>query len=205
MHVAILALILSCTAFSYETEINYTYRLCVERHEGDDTVKGWGSAVSVNLPDREGNYLLTAAHCVLALKATPHKFEIETKKGWIPVKVVKIDKEFDICLLQVQETFEKLELNAKDDFAIGDSLTFTGCPLGEPPVAMEGKYSMDHGLNRVGRVSDFKSGFSGGSVIYDGKLVGIITNGFAVSESKPLDKRFASYLPVRRILQFLKE
>ncbi len=203
-------LIISCllicsTVSAYEIEVHCTYRLRTTRFDTDGTrINGWGSAVSINLT-AEGSYMLTAAHCVTSKTEVIKSIEIETLNGWVPVSINKIDEELDICLLTSPKLNTGLDLG-NVDLKLGDDLIITGCPEGIPPVSYNGKFLENNDLKRVARVtSGFKPGFSGGSVIYDNKLIGIITNGFLNKDKKGMDGRYAVYLPMRRILQFLKE
>ncbi len=167
----------------------------------------FGTATHVSLNDygyKENRYLLTAAHVV----GDPSKSNVLICVNDKPVhcEVIKIDPDFDICILKADVDLldEALEVSKKTP-EVGEELEGYGFPKMEG-TELHGYY-VDVGLLPKARllntaiIPKSDSGASGTGLFYQRKLVGIIVANMMDTEHTKTG--VVCYLPVRRIVQFL--
>lgn len=133
-----------------------------------------GSCFPVNLEKygfKGKRYLLTAGHCALA-----NPMKVEVKDKWLDAKLVKINIDLDIAIIQVEEDLpDQLQLSDEEP-GVGEELTFTGSPMGAKIETRPGNLKEIAWNNRKFNAgfTHIEHGMSGGPVQYKGKVVGLI-------------------------------
>lgn len=121
----------------------------------NETKESTGSAVGVDLTEyglTEPRFLLTAAHVVCTHPVTREEaagfiekivdvVEIQIRtdkvKKWVHCKILIVDKDRDLCLLEALEDLPKI-FKLADDEDVGAAVVVAGCPIGTTPSASLG-------------------------------------------------------------------
>lgn len=162
---------------------NATHRLSYRRQEGDETIVGNGTAVSVDLSEFGlvgSRFLITAAHCIQT-KGKLHDPQIEIndpkyKKVWINAKVLAFDDKNDVAIIMVDQDMEKIFKLAAANPETGDALLTIGSPQGTGLTATLGFMSESLTENWYQGSMTIAHGNSGGPVFDPNNklIVGII-------------------------------
>jgi len=187
-------------------------RIRYERTEGSAKITGHGTAFGIDLRDfgcDKCEFLLTAKHNVLDDNGKPYKTsKVETATGeediWSRCKVIAIDDDLDLCLLEVPRKVPVLPLSSADAER-GSAVTLFGAPRGTPVMPFQGvvEKMFHNGSARSEMRVEFDHGCSGGAVVQNGSVVGIAVAG--IPKDGDLDKTRGLFLPVSAIRQFLKK
>lgn len=194
--------LLSLNAFSADSLVECTYLL--KSANADSNY--WGTAVAVDVSNygfKGKRYLLTAAHNIK--KTTDTETLIQMEVGWIKCKCVKIDEDFDVCLLECAlDSPTVATLDSTVDLPVGTVLENVGCPKSnKPEKVVSGKLEEKH-MNWKAPFPGFYHGSSGSPVFHNGKLFGIGTGGEADKKGEMIEG-IGFFLPLRRLQQFLTE
>ena len=136
------------------------------------TDKGLGSGFAV-----DKNIIITNAHVVEDASVVSVKlYNDKSYSG----KVIKIDKNIDLALIQVDETLTPLKIGSKDDISIGKEVYAIGAPKDIPYTMTKGIISAknrkveNHEYIQID--ASINSGNSGGPLVDEnGKVIGINT------------------------------
>jgi hypothetical protein len=176
-------------------------RLRYERMEGSAVVTGHGTAFCI-----AENQLLTAAHNILDEHGNPREtIKLEIDGTWIKAVVIRHDADLDIALLKCKAEFRPLLL-AQADAGRGAVLTLIGSKRGETLTIHSGKVirPFDAGSAKTRmKVSDFARGESGGPVLLDNKVIGIVISSDV--KKGDADPDVCLFMPLSAIREFLKQ
>jgi len=191
-------------------------RIQYDRQSSGGMVTGHGTAFGVDLSEygyAESRYMLTAAHNVRDQKGSPYfttlKIELreETGERWVKVKVVAIDENLDICLLETALDLPSLAQIADRDITPGAPLVLCGSPRGVPVDIYKG--SLEHFFHDGSALSlaqiKFDHGDSGGPVFCakTGKVIGVAVAG--VPKGSDLDYNLGLFIPLSGVRGFLEQ
>lgn len=177
---------------------------------------GWGAAFAVDL-SRYGvvssRYLLTAAHLINTENGqimAHGDLDIEVDANtWAACKVVAMDKNRDLCLLESSVRLPVLsKLSTGGDVqTVGDHVVIVGCPRGVPPCESRGTMTdFEPNVNGVRwqAQAQFNHGNSGGPVYSErtGAVIGVAVAGVSngMGDMRPDIALFAPYTEVRNFL-----
>jgi hypothetical protein len=139
-----------------------------EEQHGMVLVRQAGTATAISK-----HQLLTACHNVVEEFETRH---VEVGDKWYPYKIVAMDKEHDLALLETEADLDPYELDDEKFEVIG---SLEGKKIATRPATVRGitleTTEMGHGL-------------SGGACLRDGKLAGIVVQGYVVTPGQRDDK-----------------
>ncbi len=181
---------------SLETDINFPFRngeTCVTR----------GTAFFF---ERNSRYLLTCYHCVekalhidiFIPKYGKHKF-----KG----KVISQCPLYDLCMIEVMDlpkTFHDFIPLASNGMKItkpGDKVEAIGFPLGQDNIKMTQGIVSGHQNYKYQIDTPVNPGNSGGPIVRDGKVIGIVTSGFLFSNDVGYATPIERYFQIRSKLK----
>lgn len=203
-----IALMLVCSFARAESVVRYKY--FSNQPELGDTV-GWGSAFAIS-----EHTLLTAAHNVVNEQTGKiySKMFVEIDGQWIPCSVCKTPKFdrdcLDLAVIEVPKIIVLKPLLFGDDVSINSKVIVRAGRLDGPVENLKGKVTqkwVEAGLKHLIEV-EFDHGQSGGAVLADGKVVGIILAGVSTGiqiAGKDLRHDMGFFLPVCIIKDFLKK
>ena len=200
------------------TVLKTTVRLQLQRAEGNELVTGHGAAFAVDLSDvglTRPRYLLSAAHLVLDRygRRAPGHLTIEVdhngRKVWEACKVVAVNRDADLCLLESPVDLPNLARLGRGDERVGEALLIVGCPKGVPPCVSHGQLTSKEppvsGELWEARAK-FWHGNSGGPV-FDAKnqtLAGVAVAG-GMDDTGDMDPHTALFTPMPVVRKFLKD
>lgn len=175
-----------------------------------------GTAWGVDLSEygiKEKKYLMTAAHVVLVEQRPVDKVEIQVRtekvKKWLTCKIVAVDKDRDLALLEAPEEIPVVfKLGAEPE--IGTPVVHSGCPVGTVPSAALGFLTSKDPEGplalrcKIWQASvPFFSGSSGGPVFdaETGNVIAILVAG--ISSNGSMVPNLAFIIPVFEVRHFL--
>jgi S1-C subfamily serine protease len=190
----------SCIAAD-AVRIKYTYR-----HDVHGEVTGHGTAFPI-----AKRQLITAAHTVLDSKGNAHLTVVFEHQAhgvtiWLPAKVEWADKDTDLALLAIDLDLEPFAL-ADQGPKVTQKLSLVGAPSGGEIVALIGLTSdvwVRGWAKHVAMTAGFGHGMSGGPVLADGQVVGMISAGKLKDDGK-LDDKVCFFVPVEVIRSILRQ
>ena len=178
-----------------------------------------GTAFCISLPGDKKNLLMTACHNLVytepllnvPVDVESTEIEIPQAKGppiWLPIKVVKKDVKLDIAIIKTEEPVGKMLSFSTKEPEKKDKLVISGAIRGEP--IQEFKAKMDEkfwngDINSRMETSSFGQGMSGGPVLLNGKVVGIIVAGIRLNGDAGLNPKIGLFAPISVINTFLKD
>jgi len=181
-----------------------------------ETPDSFGSAVAVKLDNKYA--FLTAAHVTdghtnVVLHRPLRGSDFSTGRVSIPARVSRTGGEYDFAVLEVDKAPEgifnyTLELSKQDYPAVGTPVLVVGCPYGPLfPLVVSSGIVAAIGVQPEVRGWHWKAldytdavvwpGNSGGPVVADGKLIGILVGAIGPGGSM--------YVPVRQIRKALHD
>jgi S1-C subfamily serine protease len=110
------------------------------------TTEGSGSSFGIDLSDYgliDKRFLITAAHVVLQqngmkpVDGVEIQIRTETVKKWIKCKILVIDKDRDVAVLEASEDLPAV-LKLGQDIEVGSPIFVSGCPAGTTPTTVAG-------------------------------------------------------------------
>lgn len=176
-------ILLVTTAWSQEYPAN---KMSAQFRVADRVVTGHGLCVPIKVNGKK--VLLTAAHIVKNGTLDADEILVDYPVGWIRCKVIKINVEADLCLLEPMLSPEKtVKLNDKDNEEKEEVFN--------PNFFSKMKMQTNSGLlltrmlngNWMARIEDYGHG-SSGSPLYtkDGKLCGLGVAGYSEDGGKTM-------------------
>ena len=187
-------------------------RIRYERIDGTAIVTGHGTAFSVDL-SRWGyvgsRYLLSAAHNVLDNNGRPFstlKVEIEGSEQatWTRCRVLAVDKELDLCLVESNRPVLQQTVLAAGDEAVGHGVMLAGSPRGIPIALYDGILTkrFESGSVRSSASLPFDHGCSGGPFFNaKGEVIGVAVAG--VRQNDDMNKNIGLFVPLAGVTSFL--
>jgi len=188
-------------------------RIRYERIDNGAIITGHGTAFGVDLsawghPGKR--YMLSAAHNVLDdSKKAYGTLKIEINEGtrtyWSQCKVLLVDAELDLCLIESGDDLPALTDLAQTDVMPGDSVVHAGSPRGIPIALYDGVMRRPYHQGTVRSVVElpFDHGCSGGPLFSakSGKAIGVAVAG--IPKDGDLDHTKGLFVPVHAIECFL--
>jgi len=150
--------------------------------------------------------VITAAHNVLDRQSGViyEDIKILTDQGWVQCSVSK-QSHLDVCELKPASDIPACVL-AKSDVDIGKKVALLGSASGAPVSRSEGKVVRRYHSDLVYTMAELKfdHGCSGGPVIHDGQVIGMVVAGVPDLDGK-LDTGKCLYLPAQVIREFIAD
>lgn len=186
-----------------------------ERLAGITVITGHGTTFAVDLLKygfASKRLLLTAAHNVLDAGKPIAKIVAEVdwrcpdlRNNWIPVRIIALDTDLDLCLLEASEDVPALLELGERDPPLHGKISLLGSPKGEYIQEFAGIVikRFERGTARYSAKVTFQHGDSGGPIIADGKVAGIAVAG--IPKEGDLDPDIGLFVPISGILAFLEE
>jgi len=176
-------------------------RLKYVRYQDGVAITGHGSAWAV-----KKNWLFSAAHNVLDATDKPFEtIQIEVAPdSWLPARVLRWDKDLDVCILEIGHPLEPLKL-ADGDPEEGTPITIVGAMRGTPVDRYHGvveKRWYGATARTLARVK-FDHGLSGAPVVSARGVVGVAVCGVPLDAD--LDPKVGLFVPVSIVRWFIKQ
>ena len=132
------------------------------------------------------NYLVTCYHCVKNAIHVEIVLPSIGKKRY-SVEIISICPLYDIALLRLnsENTFPhgsfNIESNSISKVKVGDKVEAIGFPLGQSNIKMTRGIISGHQFGNYQTDSPVNPGNSGGPLLWNGKIIGIVSSGFLFS------------------------
>jgi|GEM_PF-2014980 len=188
-------------------------RIRSQRRIGGDIITGHGTAFGIDLA-KYGHlaprYMLSAGHVVLDERGQVERsLSIEipgiTGTAWHSCKVLAIDTDLDICLLESEVDLLQLAPFADEDVAEGAPLMLIGCKANTPPHPYPGQLTDKNYTDHLSKaqMSSFYHGDSGGPM-FDArseKLIGVAVAG--IPRNGDMARDVGLFVPLSYVRRFV--
>jgi S1-C subfamily serine protease len=131
---------------------------------------------------KERKYILTCSHCIENVIHIYVQIPKYGKKRF-EAKVVSLCKQYDIALLEINDfkdntiPFLELDKNGLKNTKAGDTVEVLGYPLGQDNLKMTQGIVSGHQMSLYQIDSPINGGNSGGPLLRESKVIGIISSG----------------------------
>jgi S1-C subfamily serine protease len=195
-------LLFTLSAFAGEP---YALRLTSSDETAVSTRLKHGLAVPIKVDGKKR--ILTALHAVSFDSNDSTDILVDYPQGWIRCKIVKQDKELDLCLLEPTIDPPFTVQLAKEDVKTGDKVInpnfFDKRKMVMQTGVVNGTVDYAYSKLTTGVIKGYSYGSSGGPILNeDGKIVGIGIAGTSVDGGITID--VAIFVNVKLINTFLK-